>query len=214
MRMAADVGFPLAFNEIGYAYAAGRHGLKKNAEQAKSWYERGAELGEKFCCFLLAQMYENGEGIAKDPAQAAHYFRVAAENGHGAALIFLARSQEKAGDFESAINSYSSAAIMSGDLDAAIHLADYYQHNNRLVEALTWLDFACAISVQKQLPGRAVELARCLSPDLVMQAIEAARRLKQAMSSRFPQGYNTGENFSHWLLFESSKAWERVNRLE
>jgi TPR repeat protein len=46
-------------------------GVEKDQAQAAAWYKRAADAGSAFGMLQLGACYENGEGVAKDPDQAA-----------------------------------------------------------------------------------------------------------------------------------------------
>ena len=49
---------------------------------AVHWYRRGAEQGDADAQFNLGVMYAEGEGVARDDAEARRWYRKAAEQGH------------------------------------------------------------------------------------------------------------------------------------
>jgi TPR repeat protein len=61
--------------------------------QAAAELDRGvlarAQAGDAAAQNLLGDMYENGNGVERDPAQAAHWYRLAAEQGLADAQLNL-----------------------------------------------------------------------------------------------------------------------------
>jgi hypothetical protein len=46
-----------------------------------AWYRKAAEMGDVMAETELARMYDEGEGVAKDPVQALYWYRKLAEQG-------------------------------------------------------------------------------------------------------------------------------------
>ncbi|HML08968.1 MAG TPA: tetratricopeptide repeat protein [Xanthobacteraceae bacterium] len=79
-RKAADQGFALAQNNLGFMYQSGL-GVPKDPEQAVTWYRKAAEQGLHNAQLALAGMYLDGQGVPKDLGQAAAWCRKAADQG-------------------------------------------------------------------------------------------------------------------------------------
>jgi TPR repeat protein len=82
------------------------HRAEAGAREAAEAYNRGdfpgvlrackaeAEAGDASCQNWLGILYSEGKGVKADPAEAVHWFRRAAEHGHGVAAFNLARALE------------------------------------------------------------------------------------------------------------------------
>ncbi len=85
-RRAAQLGFAGSFPAVGEAYYAGR-GVNRDLREAERWYREGAKRGVSTGLAGMGMLYERGEGgLAKDMAEAAMYYRKAAEAGDEFAL--------------------------------------------------------------------------------------------------------------------------------
>ncbi len=58
-------------------------------EGSLEYYMKLANQGDPDAAYSLGSAYRKGQGVAKDPAKAAHWIKVAAENGNGMAQIHL-----------------------------------------------------------------------------------------------------------------------------
>ncbi len=99
-------------------------------EPAWFWRRRAARIGDVESCLLLAESYEKGaEGLPQDAAEAAVYYRMAAEKGSGQGMLRLALCYEEGRglpqDAEKALSFYRQAAE-EGRLAAQLWLARYY----------------------------------------------------------------------------------------
>ncbi len=63
--------------------------IEPNMEQAVAWYHMAAEAGDPRAQHRLACCYRDGRGVAVNPAEAAHWGRLAAEQGYRPARIWL-----------------------------------------------------------------------------------------------------------------------------
>jgi hypothetical protein len=61
---------------LGSLYRDGR-GVTKDYAQAKTWYEKSANLGRTFGMMRLGDLYLQGLGVPKDPAQARKWYEMA-----------------------------------------------------------------------------------------------------------------------------------------
>jgi TPR repeat protein len=58
------------------------------------WYRRAADQGLALSQFGLGAMYQDGNGVGRDPAEAARWYRLAADQGHEDAQYNLALMYE------------------------------------------------------------------------------------------------------------------------
>jgi TPR repeat protein len=66
-----------AMTNFGLLYEQGRGGAN-GLDQAKSWYETAANLGQLVAMTNLAYLYKDGRGVARDYTQAQAWFEKAA----------------------------------------------------------------------------------------------------------------------------------------
>ena len=70
---AAEDGFTRAQFWMGWQHEKGVH-LGPDKEAARNWYQRAADLGDRFAQERLFQAYQNGEiGLEPDAAKAQHF---------------------------------------------------------------------------------------------------------------------------------------------
>jgi uncharacterized protein len=82
-----------AIVEVGLAFYTGT-AIRRDYEQAASWFRKGAAAGDSDSMFNLAAMYENGEGVRRDRQQAVDWYRKAAGHGDKEAKTALNRLGE------------------------------------------------------------------------------------------------------------------------
>lgn len=118
-----------------------RRKLSDQTEQCRRLAERGDANGE----FELARMYFDGKGVAKNYAEALHWYRKAAEQGHVKAQFYLGemylRGQGTPEDYAEALEWIQKAAKQN-DSNAEAGLG-YIYHNGKGVpqdyaEAANW----------------------------------------------------------------------------
>jgi TPR repeat protein len=81
-QQARGMGSIMAMHSIGVIYLNGSPEVPKDAQVALKWFERAAESGLPISRRVLAEMLENGEGIAAaDPERAAIQWRALADSG-------------------------------------------------------------------------------------------------------------------------------------
>lgn len=72
--------------------------IKGDGQTAYSIWKPLADNGNKEAQYYLGYMYQTGTGVPADRAKALHWYRLAAKNGHGKALILaevLERQKKK-----------------------------------------------------------------------------------------------------------------------
>lgn len=85
---AALSGNAHAQEDMGIRYTEGR-GVKKNHEEAVSWFRKAADQGASNSQYRLGMCYYRGNGIAKDIVQAHGWLTLSAANGCLAAQKIL-----------------------------------------------------------------------------------------------------------------------------
>jgi TPR repeat protein len=83
-QAAANAGFPLAENNLGFAYQNG-HGVAANDAAAAKWYALAAAAGLANAENSLGYLYQNGLGVKHDDRQAVAWYQKAALQGSAAA---------------------------------------------------------------------------------------------------------------------------------
>jgi hypothetical protein len=81
-QRAANMGHAGAQTAIGDAHAqCGFTCLPKNEKEAARWYRAAAEQGNQEAVCMIVEMYQRGEGVKQDHAEAARLLRNAAAKG-------------------------------------------------------------------------------------------------------------------------------------
>jgi len=147
-RLAANQGFALAEDFLGWAYGNGK-GVERDYDLAEKWMHRAADQGlvkaEYDLGFLLENEFNSsGQQIANFP-KAAEWFQKAADHGSVKAMMELGDIYYygKLGyDYPKAVNWYSKAAQI-GEMQAARNLGELYRDNHEgfpanLAESAHW----------------------------------------------------------------------------
>jgi hypothetical protein len=80
-QKSAAQGWGPATSNLGSLYFWGICGVPRNQETAFKYFKAAAEQGQSIAELMLADIYDEGTGTAKDDAQAAAWYRKAAERG-------------------------------------------------------------------------------------------------------------------------------------
>ncbi len=83
LARAGDTGAQVAMAGLFYRSAPG---TRQNAVQAAHWYRRAAESGNAEAQLNLAELYDFGRGVERDPARAMFWLGLAAAQGNGWAV--------------------------------------------------------------------------------------------------------------------------------
>ncbi len=93
VHKAADAGETQAWYALGVVYA-NEMGVERDWDKAIGFWRKGAELGDADCQTSMGMVYQAGEkipsGVKADPAEAAKWYDMAAEQGHTEAIQHLA----------------------------------------------------------------------------------------------------------------------------
>ena len=84
MTKAANQGDVMAQYNLGVMY--GGKGVKAEPAKAAQWMRKAAEQGHKYALNSLASMYQEGNGVAKDPVLAHMLYGLSGKAGHVPAL--------------------------------------------------------------------------------------------------------------------------------
>lgn len=142
----------------------------RSAEENYATCKVAAEHGESMAQYFLGQMYRKGEGVAKDPAQAADWYRKAAEHNNRLAQYNLGWMYDTGDGFkrnlDEAVSWYTKAA-RSGDKYAPFNIGALYfsgrDYPRDPETALFWFEVAVANGNEKALKWRD-KIAGFLSP--------------------------------------------------
>ena len=80
-RQAAEQGYALAQDNLGWMYGMGR-GVARDDTQAVYWFRRAAEQGHANAQSNLGSMYELGIGVEQNREQAIHWYTQAGIQEH------------------------------------------------------------------------------------------------------------------------------------
>ena len=80
-RAAALLGHVDAQVDLGTQYLLGRGGVPQDDQVAAHWYERAAGAGHWGAQFLIASMYEHGNGVSRDDQLALRWYERARQGG-------------------------------------------------------------------------------------------------------------------------------------
>lgn len=144
-----------------------------------------AHRGNAVAQFHVGRMYDDGNGVVRDYAHAAYWYRKAALQGHAEAQFAYAKlSQWGRGgsrDYKTAVRWYARAANQ-GHLDAQASLGILYAEGGSglkkdLPEAWKWLDIAAKGGDDKSALKRE-EVGKLLAPAQLAAARRAAGHFK------------------------------------
>ena len=82
-RKAAEEGFPPAQHNLGVQHFNGIRGVPQDNEEAMKWLRRAADQGWVPSQGMLAAIYSQGRGTAKDPVEAYKWLTIAAQGAQG-----------------------------------------------------------------------------------------------------------------------------------
>jgi uncharacterized protein len=94
IQKAADAGNSQAWYDLGMIYSNGM-GVELNMPESMNYFRKGADLGNSDCQTSLGLFYQAGDkipgGVKADPAEAAKWYRLAADQNHQEAIYHLAQ---------------------------------------------------------------------------------------------------------------------------
>ncbi len=138
-----------------------------------------ANQGDAFAQTFIGWMYDNGEGVPENDAEAVKWFRKAADQGHVRAQVFLATRYASGNgvqkDLVESAKWFTRAAEL-GDVNAQVSLAAMYDKGEGLtadlVQAYKWVSIAA-----NRGAGKAKTLRDALVKKMSPAQIEEAERL-------------------------------------
>jgi TPR repeat protein len=94
IQKAADAGKTQGYYDLGFIYA-NNAGVKGGLPAALKYWQTGAEKGNADCQFSVGLLYQAGEripgGVKADPAEAAKWYKLAADQNQQEAIYHLAQ---------------------------------------------------------------------------------------------------------------------------
>ena len=90
---AAEQGYPLAQNYVGWRYIQGPP-KGQDYGKAAQWFRRAAEQGDPEAQYNLGVVYSRGIGLEQSSTQAMAWFGKAAEQGYAPALALTKKPSE------------------------------------------------------------------------------------------------------------------------
>lgn len=180
----------MASHPLEWLMAAARVEDEQDIERLRHAAEQGLADAQN----ALGVLYDDGSGVAQDPAQAREWFRKAAEQGHAAAQNNLAFMHEvgRGGplDYDAALKWYRLSA--EGGWPAAqaslgLMYAGAVGVIRDLVEAYKWVDIA-ATDASGEEQKKYVEvrdvLARKMTPNEMVEARRRSQEWRRAFARR------------------------------
>jgi TPR repeat protein len=131
LSRAAEAGDVEAEVALGRIFLRGLPAVPKDAARARDWFLRAEAAHHPSAAYFLGVMSQNGEGVKADPAAAARFLEVAAQEGQPHAMFLLANAYRAGAgvpkDEAKALTLYENAGEM--EHPAALQaLALAYQH--------------------------------------------------------------------------------------
>lgn len=81
IRSQADAGDAYSQYLMGWSYANGANGVRRDYSQALQWFLRSSENGYASAAYFIGWMYYYGEGVQKDVAEALLWYKKSSELG-------------------------------------------------------------------------------------------------------------------------------------
>jgi localization factor PodJL len=147
----ANAGNPVALTILGLRALDGTGGTVVNLPEAVKFLTQAAEKGQAVAQYRLGTLYERGQGVAADPARAAHWYQLAANQGNRKAMHNLAVSYASGAagkkNMAEAARWFAKAAAL-GLSDSQFNLAVLYERGDgvpqSLLDAYKWYSIAAA----------------------------------------------------------------------
>jgi TPR repeat protein len=102
---------------------------ERNYTQALEWYRKAAEQGYGISALNAGQMYETGQGVARDRAEALRLYRKSAEAGDAEAQWRTALLQEQLENDREAVR-WLQRLAKDGDTRGMVQLAEHYERGH------------------------------------------------------------------------------------
>jgi len=189
LQKAADAGKTQAWYDLGFIYANSA-GVKADIPGAIKYWQIGAEKGNVDCQASMGLVYEAGEripgSVKRDPAEAAKWYKLAAEQNHQEAIFHLARmymnGEGVKADSMEAVKLFTKGAE-AGNPDAQWMLGNCYQEGKGVdkdnVQAYSlWIAAIDGAEDPEQKKGMSEQLDKLrkeMTPEQVAQAEELSK---------------------------------------
>jgi len=179
LREAAEEGDAKALFEIGMRYSDGR-GVKADAANAATWFERSAELGFAPAQYRIGNFYEKAIGVERDVSKAKTWYQLAAEQGNASAMhnlaVLYAMGADGVADNESAARWFAKAAelgVKDSQFNLGILAAKGVGMPQNLEESYKWFAIV-AKTGDSDAAAKRDEVANSLRPEQLERARAAA----------------------------------------
>ena len=160
---------------------------KSDDQQAAGWYRKSADQGYAPAQFRLGELYDSGEGVAKNSEQARKWYALAADQGMVEARFKLNRHKKSVSDGkerdvdDERTRSANLRDARNGDMHAQLRVARMYDKgldvSKDYIRAYAWYNIAAAQGSPEARASRdAIEAV--LNP----QQISKGQRLARALS--------------------------------
>lgn len=95
LKKSAQQGDAESQSDLGFYYAKGWYGIKRDFSQANFWLNKAAKVKNPSALQRLGQNYLHGDGVKKDPKKAFHYFEQAAAKNDFCGLYMVGKFYTK-----------------------------------------------------------------------------------------------------------------------
>lgn len=177
----ASLGDPTALTILGLAALDGAPGQAVNLPMAIRYLTQAAQKGQAVAQYRLGTLYERGQGVTADGAQAMHWYELAADQGNRKAMhnLAVAHASGLAGkkNMAEAARWFAKAATL-GLSDSQFNLAVLYERGEGVPQSLTdayqWYSIAAATGDQESKQRLAALQTQLPDDDKAMAAKAAA----------------------------------------
>jgi localization factor PodJL len=168
----ANTGNPVALTILGLRALDGT-GTPVNLPEAVKFLGQAAEKGQAVAQYRLGTLYERGQGVVADPAKAAHWYEMAANQGNRKAMHNLAVSYASGANggkknMAEAARWFAKAAAL-GLSDSQFNLAVLYERGDgvpqSLLDAYKWYSIAAASGDSESKQRMGVLATQLSDPD-------------------------------------------------
>jgi localization factor PodJL len=181
----ANAGNPVALTILGLRALDGT-GPAINLPDAVKFLSQAADKGQAVAQYRLGTLYERGQGVTADPAKAAHWYEMAANQGNRKAMHNLAVSYAARKNMAESARWFAKAAAL-GLSDSQFNLAVLYERGDgvpqSLLDAFKWYSIA-ATTGDSESKARIVALQSQLSDSDKAAATKSAATFHAAPLNR------------------------------
>jgi localization factor PodJL len=189
VQQLANQGNTLALTILGFRAVDGTDGVTVNLPDAIKYLTQAADKGQAVAQYRLGTLYEHGQGVAADPAKAAHWYELSAAQGNRKAMHNLAVFYAAKRNMPDAARWFAKAASL-GLSDSEFNLAVLYERGDgvpqSLVDAFKWYSIAAAAGDAESKARVSVLRTQLSEADKAM----AAKEIEAFHSLTFDHGAN------------------------